>query len=420
MKKNLSKEAYFWIDYINSFTKDGYRLFGNVWWYSLVHEKNIFKSMSFHNFFKMNMPDNRWIRLESVLRGIVKYLSFIYRYLNKPRRDTKFKWSLIVSYGESHLKKLEDTGESTIIVIPTKNNYKRLLQDDKYRLIDEWLTLKDFFVVLVKYFQTLCKFIFKIKVGKFKGYTWRQKVYTKFLLECVKEDWWRSFAGDVLVEGLFFERMFKNLEKQGRDKITKVKYAYEGQAWEKGLCIAFKGYNKRGELQSAVGQNTLQYYYHPDELKIMPRPDKIDVCGFVAFETMTEFYGKDVFVVGDLRMNVKNKLMNFKKDDIIKEKTLVILGPVVKMNQELLEWVKQNREDFMVKIHGDDRSDYSGYKIVNDFYSELNNIKEVITFTSTLVIEAAALGVDVITPSLPSFVSLNLIGIGKDLNKHFI
>ena len=410
MKKNLSKEAYFWIDYINSFTKDGYKRFGDVWWYSLVHEKNIFKSMSFHNFFKMNTPDNRWVKSKSVLKGIKKCLFFIYRYWNKPRRKTKFKWSLIVSYGESHLKKLEDTGESTIVVIPTKNNYKRLLQDDKYRLIDEWLYLKDFFVVLVKYFQTLYKFIL-LDFSENKT----------LIIAYVHEDWWRSFAGDVLVEGLFFEQMFKNLEKQGRDKISKVKYVYEGQAWEKSLCVAFKDkkYNKRGELQSAVGQNTLQYYYHQDELKIMPRPNKIDVCGFIAHKTMSEFYGKDVFVVGDLRMNVKNKLMNFKKDDIIKEKTLVILGPVARMNQELLEWAKKNREDFMVKIHGDDRSDYSSYKIVNDFYEIINNIKEVITFTSTLAIEAAALGIDVITPSLPSFVSLNLIGIGESLDKHF-
>lgn len=419
MKKHLSQQAYFWLEYIGAISEEYSKFFGDVWWYSLVQEKNIFKSMSFHNFFKNNKPNNRFVRIKSVLKGVKKYLSFIYRYLNKPIREVNFKNKLIVSYGESHLRLLEEKNDSTIIVIPTKNNYNRLIVDDKYRLVDEWLTLKDFFIVLVKYFQILYKFVFKMGFwADIKEYKTEYISVLRRLCDCILEDWWRSFAGDVLIEGLFYEHMFKNLRKQS-ENVREVFYVFEGLAWEKALCIAFKDKKKYGVLQSVVGQNTLHYYCDKLELDIMPLPDGIGVYGDISKEVMQEFYGDKVFIVGDLRGNIKNKLTNFKKDDIVKLKTVVVLGPVKRMNQELIKWAKANREYFMIKLHSDDKSIYDGYEIVKDFYSELNSINEVIGCSSTLLIEAAAIGIKTTVPELQSFIDMNLIGLDESLERHF-
>lgn len=123
---------FYWMDKIKELMKDYHPLFGSVWWYSLVHEKNTFKSMAFHNFV-MQKPSAKWIfhhnkfvRIKSVLKGIRKYFVFIYRVVNTVKTKINYSDFLIVSYGESHLKMLEKYSlypkTKTVIAIPTKNN----------------------------------------------------------------------------------------------------------------------------------------------------------------------------------------------------------------------------------------------------------------------------------------------------------
>jgi len=424
MRYELSARAVCWIAYIESLSLILHDKIGNAWWYSLVQEKNIFKSMSFHNFFKMNVPDNRFVKIKAVSLAILKYLTFIYRYLNKFTYSSKSKIcsTVIFTYGEDHLKLLEEKeiGGSTFIAIPTKNNYGRLLEEKnyysvpegllekrKYYIIDEWLCLKDFFFVLRDYFTTVFLFLLN-----YKTHVLQDKVLSPILLR----DWWYSFAGGVLIEGLFYEWMFKNLKS--KSEIFCIKYVFENHAWEKALCIVFKDTYKIGILQSAVGANTLHYYCGEKESKIIPKPDWLWVYGEIAKEVMEVYFpDMDIEVIGDLRGNVdKINHVDFKWGPQVE--TLVVLGPIKRANRELLDWAYENLHSFIIKNHRDDRTDYQ-VDSITDFYRELPFIESIVTYSSTLAVEASAIGIPVYFPDLPSFVPLELFGVGERLGTHF-
>src|SRR4030042_6374492 len=317
-------------------------IFGNVWWYSLIHEKNINKSSFFLNYINNKKVKYSFALSRSVYGALKKYLTVLYLKFSLYRSvDIKDEKYFSVKYLSDHLSFLKETTE---IIIPQKIDYKEL----KYRqlaynivCIYNFITLFDFVEIFFRYWYVLsCFIIYK------RFLCWRLKFNGEQFLGCdantfLKRDFYRSFAGDVLMEGLMYEYVFSNLKKRALSA-KKIVYVYEGLAWEKALCLQFRDTKVEtvGLVCSAVHRNVLNFFYSRLEVNTMPVPKRLGVLG--EFQKQQFNMYKNVFVYGAGRYShLKDIKSNCLTSSIEKNKSiLVVLSYDNSNNEALLKFVK--------------------------------------------------------------------------------
>jgi len=382
------------------------KIFGNIWWYSLVHEKNTSISKAYHHLCKGIVEKERFLLLKCFILAIKKYFTFIYRYFYFWKKDIKVESEILVGY--TNLIDSLKTDSNTIIYIPQRKDYKLI---GNKLVIDNFLNWTDFIFIPFKYIVIALIFLFChyhkklfITIALIVGLS--RQAY-----DVDKSDLYHSFMGEVLVEGLFFERAFKNLAKRN---IKKIIYVYEGRAWEKALCIAFPYTKKIGVMCSLPCLNTLQMFYDIiDIYNGMPKPDYLGVMGRKSKEIMDEVYGKDkVFILGTTRHGYLENVEQSKKEKIIG----IIFSSNDDMNKELYDYIFENYDKYVLQIrialHPDCNSTQdSCLYIVDDLKSILEKAFVIIVTNSSVAMEAMAYGIPSIIPELKSYVSMIPEGI---------
>jgi len=417
---------------------------GDAWWYSLTHEKNTSISKAYHHLCKGIVEKEKWLLIKCFLSAIKKYFTFIYRYYYFWRYNVEVKKEVLVGYAGliDNLK----TKDNTIIYIPQRKDYNRI-EWEQIIAIDSFIKLSDFIIVLFKYIIISFNFLFiQQHYGIFKGTAELVGDLPKSIYDIHKKDLYHSFTGGVLIEGLFFERAFKNLAK--RD-IKKIIYVYEGRAWEKALCLAFPDTTKIGVMYSLPCLNTLQMHYDLIDIIAMPQPNYLAVMGKKSKEIMERTYKDKVFILGTTRHDHLKEALNkeVKKDG---EFITVIMHVNDDRNKELLDVVKvlghdwsddaflmlgevlikmaphpdsNLKEELFFEMFKESTGQIIRHKGIEggslDWY--LKNSAAVIVTSSSVAMEAMAYGVPSIVPELKSYVSIIPKGvvICKDLLEAF-
>lgn len=392
--------------------------FGNVWWYSLIHEKNVLKTRTPHIIMK-RLQAEHFSLLTVFTQAVKKYFSFAARYClfkfkkvtliwsNDFRREvtnlTVLKW-LLIDYYSSHLGPLLDLGDSIRVVIPQKSNWKDIWKDKSVIALDEFLTVSEFFSVFWKSQKILLMFFLHYFLLKRDIKNLGIVIFDRDdLWEVCKEDVFRSFMGDILIEGLFFEGMFRRLYEFGKPiQMSKVIYPYEGQAWEKALCKVFSNY-KIAVMPYIPSVNTMMCFYDRKEREMMPNFDKLGVIGSYTYNMYAGDLNRDkkrfhqLFILGSTRHNYIKDLIGSKST---KEFNLVVLSYNDDDNEKLLAYVERKYDDYRVKGHP--FSNYVPSTVFTDLfiYKDIKECllmaKRVICSADTMVsIEALVLNVPV-------------------------
>ncbi len=418
-------------------TRSLHPIFKNVYWYSLVHEKNTCKSRASHNYIKQLKPE-KYNLLKALIGAIKQYLKFVFRkiyfynlnplYIN-PKNiivdyPAKYLESIYFKSGNTDFSSGLDapllaagsvhSEDSVKVYLPQTNNLKKsrqLIKQERTHLIDEFISVLDFIFIPFKYLSNVVKYLSNSSYIKRSSGDLYLYIHKEIL---------RSFTGDILIDGLFYEVAFRNLKNSYMD-VEKIIYPYEGLAWEKALCIAFQTDNYFNRKRIGVSctipaENIFNYWYSNYEMKVMPKPDKLGVIGEVSRIDFRKMFGQDIFVLGSTRHRHLKNYPNMKRQNCEFEWSLVILNSNDEQNRELIEWCKEKKLTCMYKLHPDNRKrDYKDLNTTNGEYSTLMT-KQIITTQSSMALEAYLLGVPVIVPDLPSFIDLSPL-LGQYRNK---
>jgi len=408
-----------YIKFIARLSKKYSKEFGSVWWYSLLHEKNSAgKSRTYHNIIKGLRPSPFSVYRAFTL-ALRKYIGFVIRHFIFA--DTGFKMyvgydTFYMTYNDNFMSPLSE-GQPKIY-LPQKHNYKEF--KNKW-VIDHFVGKWDLVKLPFKYFSCLWNTLYLIPILK------KEFTHLIFIYHYFKEEVWRSFAGDVLVEGLFYEIAFANMAKQFKN-LKRVVYPYEGQAWEKALCKGFNQIDNRPEIVAVLCAcpplNMLNYWYDKEEVDIMPTPDRIGVLGQTTYNLFKEMYGGKTFVIGPMRFRNIEKLLN---KEVVGNRVTVILPGVKEYADELLNFVecvdtgglqmtvKPHPDYRLIRTKGSDNkfSIYFG----KDLEYLLLNTKVLISTDSSISFMAAALGIPVIIPDLETIAIMNPLMIGEDFKR---
>ncbi len=312
--------------------------FGNIWYLSLLSEKNPVKMRTFHIIMKELEPETRSI-FPFVKQAVKKYLSFFARYcLFKFKESKKPVKNLFITYPGNHLKSLYDLPDSEILLLPQKTDWKEVWNSQS-RCLYEFIRLSDFLyigfkfvmytLVYLKHFMPLKNDICLLS----KALLNRDDGWELFQEEIV-----RSFAGDILIENLFYERIFKNISKNYLE-LQKIIFPYEGQGWEKALILNVKA-KSVGVLCTIPSHNMMSFW--GNEIT----PDHIGVIGLSSYHQFKDYYGDKVFILGSTRHRYLKDVETSKGKE-----TLVILGHDEKQNQLLLDYAKEFIKEYRVRYH---------------------------------------------------------------------
>lgn len=389
-------------------------MFGRFWWHSAFAEKNIHRFDTYHNLTKNRLLKDRFTIMSAFLSAWKRYLTFIYRKvfsmfwsgLRKPR----FKhWNLKVGYD------YEPDQDCDFVIMPKRNR----IYDRRAYLIDEFFPFIGLFFlpfkILFRMFWFLILFWpFRVAFQHFSLKVFGEDVWLYF-----RKEIWRSFFGDVLVEGLYWDAAFQELSKHWirRNKEWQtIYYQYEGLAWEKALCYWFgkrqEGFLpsvKIGIMNSVPSENHLHYFRHLNEAMVMPKPDRIESLGPRTTELLARCFPENMIEKRgkDRRKRAENIPVTADKSGI-----LVILGGVDRQVQELIDWAKVYENRYFgcrkyLSIHPDNgKLNIPDCFEVCDWQKMIGQVALVIVAESGLAVEAAVCGAQVVVPSLPSFVDM--------------
>lgn len=384
-------------------------LFGRFWWYSLVHEKNTLISDVYHNLCLGTHAKKDYSFLDSLRDAVVKYFSFVVRYFIFFRSVRRIRGDeLLVTYYGDFLVALK-TKKNKYMYVPQKKDWKKIWKEKDCYVIDNFISWFDFVYVLILYFKVTFLFLTNIHMIRnlFESYAAINKLPLN-IYEISKEDLYHSFAGDVLIEGIFYDRMFNRMSRKIKNTSLnkKIIYVFEGRNWEKALCYHFSksGYfvEKIGVVCSAISDNNLQFFYDPIEVNRMPLPEHIGVPGEIPKKKLGEVYGDEsVFVLGSNKVfSWITNYLNEKKNEI-----LLVLGYSDKQNLELLEFVKSTGiENVVVKLHPDNKltKEEIGFEIEEKLI--LHDKKTVMAVSSTITLDALSCCIPIIVPQLEHYV----------------
>jgi len=415
----MTREQY--LKFVADIGKELQPFFGSAWWYSLVHEKNTIKSRTYHNLVKGLKPGgDPFLPLRCLMSAVGTYLIFFFRCLHykmKVQHACGIVQGeiLIISYCGNIFKSLRGMKKANWIYIPTRNSKPK-----GPRCLYEFLEVMDFFLVCRNSLRIALVFLFRlVKIKSLLGRNYR----------FFREEFWRSFFGNVLVEGQFYERIFRNIDCSFPD-VKKVIYPYEGLAWEKAMCFSLSRSGRKliGLAHSTLPLNALNNFYHSSEVMEMPRPDFLGVPGRIPYELMEGSIDNGrLFISGTLRYQYLGdvKMGVFSSFGL----PLVVLGSTDGQSRELLTFLRycgKVSRSLRIKPHPDSCLRFRGRDMSlvcqkgSLMRDELMGRKAVITTESSAAIEAIAVGLPVICPYLNSFVSMNpLDGVSDLLVKTF-
>ena len=365
-------------------------------------------------------------------KDIIKDKKFVNKYY-KPLQNAleekykgQFSWLVIVAESE------EFNYEENIFLGREINKWGNPLF-----FYEEWLNLFDFFLVTLAFLYISFRFFIKLPFIKNQFRFQDKKIWGIF-----KEDWYLSFSGYTLAEGLFYYQAFKKVFKR-LPKGTSIIYLVENQPWEKALNIAAR---RREGLKTIGIQHTitplllLDYFNYEKELENgnyiqkTPKPDFLGCVGKIPFELFKKsgWDEKKLFILGAIRHQY---LKDYLKKEISWEekenKVVVALSIMPEESKEILLYIYQafnNSSGYkvIIKGHPDLKTeelinslnlnfDDKVFKVAKTSLSKLlPKAKCLIVTGSSSALEGITFGCAIIVPRLSGVVDMNpLSGISN-------
>jgi surface carbohydrate biosynthesis protein (TIGR04326 family) len=228
--------------------------------------------------------------------------------------------------------------------------------------LEEWLGPGDLLKIFITYLYTSLNFL-KILPRLSREFTYPEG--DTGLWQLYRQEWYSSFCGWTLVEGLAFYHAFCNaIDEMGDDAV--VLYPAEMQAWEKALNIAARerGVRTVGVQHTTVPVLILAYFNHPkdmeegDYVSKLPRPDLLACVGDVARKLFIEsgWSEEQVFSWGAIRFEqyvsaMDNKVAWEDREDLV----VVALSYSRKESGEVIRYIHEafkDRPGYKVLIKG--------------------------------------------------------------------
>jgi surface carbohydrate biosynthesis protein (TIGR04326 family) len=313
---------------------------------------------------------------------------------------------------------------------------------EKLFFLEEFLTLKDIAFGLFLWIRQIFigLFLFKsIKSTSFLGLLGKEgRPFMKVL-------WSESFYGPVGLEGILFVLAFKKMFKHIKN-IKDCLYYCEMQPWEHALNSAKNkeqpNIRSIGFQHSSIPKNSFNYFHNPSETKRtsrytdLPLPDIIGCNGEIMQDLLAESGYPALTRLEALRYLYLDEVLSTPVSPIQKRRTLLIAGSSDKEESIRLimlvrfAFPRVRSFDICFKGHplfpfeklfndlGVDTKEF-GYTVNHDDISKsLKEAFAVVALSSTVVIEALALGCEVIVPVFPDSISLHpLVGFEKYYHK---
>lgn len=394
-------------------TEQFQKVFRRWWWYTALHEKNINRFRSYHDLAMGCQPRGGLWRTRALLSGVRKYFVFVGRkfvFGGCGKIKITKAGRLIVSYPNMDIAGLYDKSEAYLVLMPQKKGWcQHRAKSDREFVIDNFVGWWDVLAMPFRmaagvFFFLLLSYPIHVAVAHHS-----KKIFGRNVWKYFREEIWRSFVGDVAVEGRYYDTAFCNMAGVFEGRAWQVLYPYEGRAWEKALCFWFIRAQATGILSSVPARGTMHYHYHPDEAKLMPKPKRLGVPGQQAMELMAETYGPDVvFVLGTTRYQY------LLEADLTKAKTpavLIVLGGVDAQAQELVDVAADSMpgrwgKKIFVAMHPDNKKVQidESKMLLCDYREVIGTVSAVVVYDSTVAIEAAALQAHVFRAKMRTFV----------------
>lgn len=303
--------------------------------------------------------------------------------------------------------------------------------------LEEWVGLRDFLSIMAHYLYFTMKCIIKIPYlsKKFEYSEERINLWNIF-----KEDWISSFAGDVLMKGIFYFRAFNNISQKIKTGAT-VLYLAENHNWEKTLNFTFhqnKDLKIVGILHTTVPLLFLPFFDFGSGLEKEDRktmPDYLACNGKVPLELIQKngWDKKRTFLCPAVRYEHLKKYLGKKIPwESRQNKISVVLSCNVKESKELLCYIHQafrGQENYQIIIKG--HYALASHSIVRglnldfdkdvfvfsdkELESILSSVKAAVVTGSSAALESVALGCPVIIPRLSSVIDTNPLSGISDL-----
>ena len=308
---------------------------------------------------------------------------------------------------------------------------------------EEWITFKDFFVIISQYSYTLVKFLFKLPYIS-KEFKYPDSEGDINVWQLFKRDWYRSFCGLICVEGLIYYRLFSNIFRDLKEK-TIITYIAEMHAWEKALNIAAsqeqKGLKTIGIQHTVVSLLLLMYFNYKaeledgDNIQKMPKPNYLACVGKIPVKLFREsgWNENKLFTLGAIRHQYLKQFINNKINWKNREnKVVVALSILLEESKETLLYVYQafkNQTKYRVVLKGHPflpvqlianslniKLDGNTFHIVETPLSELLPVaKAVIVNGSASALEGIACQCPVIIPRLSNIIDINPLAKIREL-----
>ena len=308
--------------------------------------------------------------------------------------------------------------------------------------LEEWLSPKDLlFVLPVLYLYFLVKFIIKLPSLEKKMEYSKNKIK---IWDIFEEDWFSSFAGKVLMYGIWYYRAFGNISKKLKEGST-VMYPAENQPWEKALNAAFHGEEKFktiGILHTTLPLLLLKFFDSENDLKetqkagfVMPMPDYLACNGKIPheLELASGWDKKRAFLWFAIRyQHLKKHLEKSVSWQARQNKILITLCVNPDELEEMLFYIQRAfkgdvgyrviiKEHYSFPIHPfikrlNINLDGNIFVVSDENLNAiLPTVKAMILTSSSAALDAIAMGCPVIIPRLSSVVDMNPLSGISDL-----
>lgn len=300
--------------------------------------------------------------------------------------------------------------------------------DENLLFVEEFIGFKDIVKIFLSYIAISARFMFNL-----------QKIRETFLFgedklkiwQLFSNEFYSSFLGEVLIDGLYNYYSFKQLSKHCNDQ-AKILYYMENHAWEKALNSVFleagTGAKTIGIQHASVPLLLLNHFENNHDLKgkdciqKMPKPDYLACVGKIMMNLFKNqgWPNNELFILGGLRYKYLSCIMEHLIPWQNREHRIIVALTIEPAeSKEILCYVgkafshKSNDYKILLKSH------YAGwplerllkesgcetgqdiFEIVDTPINELlKTAKILITAGSTTAIEALACGCCVIIPEL--------------------